>query len=180
MAEKIIISKVDIQEFYNVPQTLDDARAKIAILEAQQGALKRILGQKLYYEFIEDYDDNKGVFTTAKYQTLFNGGSYIYSGDSIYFSGIRHLLCSHSYINLAKNNKIHIVRAGVVVKSVEQSETAENFELRAILRGVYDQASRVEAEVCTYLSLNPSDFPLYAKRETSDQKRTGVNFYRVY
>jgi len=177
MAEQKIITKADIQAYWNIPGTIDDARVNIAILQAQQSDLKRILGEKLYYVFIQDY--NGTTFADAIYKTLFDGGSYTYQGDVIYFSGVRQLLCAYSYIHLAKSNKIHVVRAGVVVKQIEQAETAENFELRTILRQAFDQASRLEAEVTQFLYENRQTYPLYLKKKENNQKRTGFNFYRI-
>jgi hypothetical protein len=177
MAEQKIITKADIQSYWNVPNTVLDDRVNIAILEAQQSDLKRVLGDPFYYAFIEDY--NGTTFATPNYQTLFDGSNYVYQGDTIYFSGVEQLLSTYSYIQLAKNNKIHVVRAGVVVKSVEQSETAENFELRSVLRKAYDQSGRLEAEITQYLYEKRSLYPLYLKKVSKDQRKTGFNFYRV-
>jgi len=179
MAEQRIITKTDIQAFWNIPNTVQDERVNIAILEAQQSDLKRVLGEMLYYAFIENYDGS--TFPDANYLKLFNGGDYDYKGNTVYFSGVKQLLCAFSYIHLAKNNKIHVVRAGVVVKSVEQSETAENFELRAVLRQAFDQSGRLEGEVTRYLYENRSitEFSLYNQKTESTQKKTGFNFYRV-
>jgi hypothetical protein len=177
MAEQIIIAKTDIQTYWNVPNTVKDETVNIAILRAQQSDLKQVLGDPLYYAFIENY--NGTTFPDANYQKLYDGGNYTYNSNTIYFSGVKQLLCAYAYIHLAKTNKINVVRSGVVVKSIEQAETAEDFQIRAITRDAYDQSQRIEGEISRYLYENRATYPLYTKRLTEDQKRTGFNFYTV-
>ena len=181
MAENRIIAYSDIAAYWYIPSTVnkDTTKISIAILEAQQADLKRVLGEALYYDFIEDYDPVGLDFVTASYQTLFDGGDYTYQGNTIYFSGVKQLLCAYSFIHLAKNNKIHIVRGGVVVKTVEESETAEDFQLRAIIRKAFDQASRIEGELTRFLYENRATYPLYNYKSYEGQRKTGFNFYVV-
>ena len=177
MAEKRIITKANIQAYFNVPNTVDDSKVNIAILEGQQSNLKQLLGEPFYYAFIENY--NGTTFANANYQKLYDGGSYAYKSNTIYFSGIKQLCSCYGFIHIAGNSKINVVRSGVVVKSIEESESAENFEIRVIVRKALDMAARIEREILQYMSENKSLFPGFEYREYPAQRRTAFNFYKI-
>ncbi len=178
MAEQLIISYTDVNEFWPLSKHIDNDKIEANILRSQQADLKPVLGDPLYYAFIEDYD-SPGVFTSPQYQKLFDGGEYLYNNETIYFSGCRSLLASFAYNRISAINKINVVRGGTVVKTIEQSETGANADIRHASRKAFEEATRIEKEVLQFLYTERSSYPLFTKRIETKQKRTSYNFYRV-
>lgn len=178
MAEQIIISQSDIIQFWDVSPNISDDKLNSGILRAQQADLKKIIGDPLYYEFIEDY--NGTTFDTAKYQTLFDGEPYTYRGNTIYFNGVKPLLCGYAWKRIFIAAKINVVEDGQVISEVEESTYLEDFQQRANQSKVVDDTIRLESELLQYLDTKRSDYPLFNHREyTTQNSKTSFNFYRI-
>lgn len=178
MAEQTIIVADDIREFY--PQAsvnIDDANFLPSILLAQQNDLEPFLGYYLYNAFIEDY--NGATFDTAIYQTLYDGSSYTYNGDSRYYRGVRHLLSVYSFIRSIEVSDTTLTTSGMVDKVTEESEQRQDYQIRNSMRKIKDDAIRLEADAKTFITTNISDYPLYNKVYSTTENKTSYNFYKV-
>ena len=120
MAEIKIITFEDIREFYpQLSTNIDEDKITSSILQAQQNDLETFLGWYLYNEFIEDYDGAN--FTTAKYISLFKGGTYSFRSNNRYHRGIRHLLSVYSFARLLNISNMILTESGIVDKITEES-----------------------------------------------------------
>ena len=80
-----IITIQDIKEVRPLAQ-LDPQRVDPYINEAQENDLRPILGDALFYDFITNID-------TTKYRELLNGKTYTKNNYSIFFPGVKPMLC---------------------------------------------------------------------------------------
>jgi len=176
MAEQTIIAKADITAFWDFSTNVDDEKVNAAILRAQQTDLESLLGAPLYYSFIEDY--NGSTFDTTEFQSLYDGGSYTYLGNSIYFRGIKNYLCVSAYIHLVDIARINVVRGGQVYKLSEESEYLEDFQVRTDTRKAKADLVRLERDTMQFLEDNISDYPLYKYRDYTERK-TAYNFFKI-
>ena len=176
MAEVAIIQKSDIGTYWNFSTNVDDEKVSAAILRAQQTDLESLLGAPLYYTFIEDF--NGTTFDTAIYQTLYDGGSYTYQGNTIYFRGIKNYLCVSAFIHLVDIVRINVVRGGQVYKLTEESEYLEDFQIRADTRKAKSDLVRLERDTIQFIEANYSDYPLFKYREYKEMK-TAYNFFKI-
>ena len=177
MAEKQLIFLNDINEFWPLSQNIDQSKINANVMRAQQSDLSPILGSALYHAFIEDFDGSN--FATQIYTDLFYGTDYVFKGNTIYFRGVRPLLSTFAYNRIVDTNKVNIVRNGVAVYSVEESEIATDAQKRETKRTAYSDASRLEGELIQFLNENRATYPLWNTKEIPNQKRTAYNFYRV-
>jgi len=178
MAEQIIIDIDDINEFWDVSPNISDTKISSGILRAQQADLKPILGDYLYYEFIEDF--NGTTWDTAKYQTLFDGEAYTYENGTIYFTGIKPLLCGYAWRRIFIASRINVVEDGQVRHIVEESEHLQDFQQRANERKVIDDTIRLEHELLKYLTTNRTTYPLFnIKPDTEQDHKTSFRFTKV-
>lgn len=178
MAEQIIIAQTDIINFWDVSPNVDTNKIDAGILRSQQSDLKKILGDPLYYAFIEDY--NGTTWDTPAYQTLFDGEPYEYQSSTIYFNGVKPLLCGYAWKRIFINTRINVVEDGQVQKVVEESDYLEDFQMRANERKVIDDTIRLEGELLQYLNTKRNDYPLFNKRtSTSQDNKTSYRFWRV-
>jgi len=178
MAEQIIIGQSDIVTYWDVSPNVDDNKINAGVLRSQQADLKKILGDPLYYAFIEDY--NGTTWDTPAYQTLFDGEDYTYNSNTIYFNGVKPLLCGYAWKRIFINTRINVVEDGQVQSVVEESDYLEDFQMRANERKVIDDTIRLEAELLQYLTTKRNDYPLFNKRSSTFQdKKTSYNFWKV-
>lgn len=177
MAEQRIISKVDINEFFQLDSNIDDSRINPHILRAQQAELKPVLGDALYYAFIEDYDGTN--FQDQRFIDLFEGAIYQDSkGNPIYFNGVRPLLSSWSFSRVVGANKIFITRSGNVQQiNPEESENLEDNQIRLYKREARSEAIRLEGELILFLQANKETYPEYQYwYEGITKKKTSFTF----
>ena len=178
MAEQIIITAADIQGFWDLSPNISTTKIDAGILRAQQADLKKILGDYLYFAFIEDF--NGSNWDTAIYQKLFDGESYTYNGGSIYFNGVKPLLCGYAWRRILISTKINVVEDGQVIHTIEESEHLEDFQARANERKVIDDSIRLEGELLQYLVTKRSTYPLFnTKDNTYQDNKTSYRFNKV-
>ena len=179
MAEKRIITSVDIREFYpQLSPNVAEEKIESAILQSQQVQLEGFLGYYLYNAFIEDYAGNN-TFNTPIYQALYDGGSYSDRGFTRYFRGLRHLLSLYSFTRLLWISDVNLTPAGMVTKDTEESEPQESFKQRNAVRQVKDDVIRLEKDSTDFIMANIADYKLYHKRYSTDDYKTSYSFIRV-
>lgn len=179
MAEIQIITFEDIREFYpQLSTNIDPDKITSSILQAQQNDLELFLGWYQYNDFIEDYDGAN--FATAKYVSLFKGGTYDYRGDNRYHRGIKHLLAVYSFARLLNISNMVLTESGIVDKITEESETREDFQERYTVMQVRSDSIRLEKDNRDFIEENLNDYPLYNKVYSTDQKHQGKTAYKFF
>jgi len=165
MAKTITISLADIKQ-YRPTAELDGMRWEPFALEAHDLDLRPILGDGLYYDFMTKYKTVADPMY-ADYQTLLNGGSYTYNGQTIYFDGIKPLMVYLTLSRFVQNNPVHITRFGIVQKTSPQSQPVEATMLRQVVNELKSNASNYRNQVETFLLQNQTTYPLYIGANTS-------------
>ncbi len=174
MVEKYLISQDDVMKFQPM-DTIPQGRFDPYILKAQELDLKPVLNEVLYYDFLTKFD----VLADAmydEYQSLLNGTTYTYAGQTIEFPGIKPMLCAFTLARFVPMNQINISRYGVVIKTTGQSEPAPATSLTYMANNLKADAIAYQNQVEKYLQQNPTTYPLYNVAPESVQSRSGVKF----
>jgi len=87
MLKPVTITLADVKALHPTAE-LDGAVLEPHIQKAQDLDLRPVLGDVLYYDFMSKFLVT-GDASYAIYQTLLNGGSYTYAGNTIYFDGLK-------------------------------------------------------------------------------------------
>ena len=173
MAERILITRNDIEEFFPIGKNVPNERLLQHILRAQQSDLKPWLGSELYFLFVEN-------FSEAIYQTLYNGGEYDYQGNTIYFGGIRQLLVAWAYARLYEANTDFVTRGGNKRKDTEESTPQEQVVTNTRNTEAQSEALRLQAEMSQFLDQNRSTYPKWQHREgAAAEARTSFRITKV-
>jgi hypothetical protein len=173
MSERILVTRNDIEDFFPIGKNVDNARLLQHVLRAQQSDLKPWIGSELYFQFVEN-------FTDAIYQKLYNGGSYEYQGNNIYFGGIRQLLCSWAYARIYEANTDFVGRGGNTRKETEESTGQEQTITNIRSSEAESEALRLQAEMSRFLDQNSSDYPLWSRAQNAEaQQRTSMRITKV-
>lgn len=154
MAERKLITKDDIDEFFKLSKNLDLEKLNIAIITAQQNDLEPVIGSALYLFLNENPDD-------SKVQDLVQGKTYTYHSETIYFRGIRAQLSAYAFARFVRDNEVNHTRAGMKTKISDQSETVDNPQTNQRVRDAFSRAKKYEEDTLRFLDQNRSDYPLF-------------------
>ena len=169
-----IITKSDVLEFWpQMDKNFKEDELEPYTLRAQQADLKRFLGPALYFDFITNPEATNNV-------ALFQGTTYDFQGNTIFFEGVRPLLVAYTFSRVVSNVDISVGRAAVVQKENEQSIPHPNAIIQTRSREVKSEALRLQEETRQFLDQERSDYPLWNRRtDDSADKDTSFSMTRV-
>jgi hypothetical protein len=180
MIDKLLITQSDIK-VYRPTAELDDDRIVPFIIEAQNCDLKPVLNDALYYDFIQNFDLNDASATYTKYNELLYGKAYTYNAQTVYFSGVRPMLCYYALARFVASNPVHITRFGVVSKTGNQSSPVDPAALRGMINELRDAAISYQNALIQFLETLTTTYTLYDTGGGSDNaaRRTSFNFFKL-
>ncbi len=164
MLKRCIITLKDIQALRPTAE-LDGVRWEPFCLEAQDQDLRPILGDGLYYDFMNEVFDT-GDDMYANYQNLLNGVAYTLNGQTVYFDGLKPMVVYFTLARLVQNQQVNITRYGVVTKVIPQSQPTDAQTIRQVVNELKSNAITYKNQVDTYLLQNQSTFTLYIGSNT--------------
>jgi len=172
MVEVYLISQADIKK-YHPTSDIPDGRIDPYIISAQELDLKPVLNESLYWDFISKYNTS-GDPMYANYQTLLNGGTYTYSGQTIQYPGIKPMLCAYTMARFLPMQQVQVTRHSIVVKKSEYSDPISTTQITYIVNGLRAQAIGYQNQLEQFLLQNQTTYPLYGSYPSAVNQRTGV------
>lgn len=127
------------------------------ILEAQQFDLKPLLGNSFFLSICNDYVN--GEFTD--YVDLFNGSEWTESGKTYRHEGLKSVLIYFSYARYVIESATNETAYGVVNKTDQYSQSAEDKTLIRKRDTAYSGAQAYWVDVKRFLDYNYLDYPLW-------------------
>jgi len=159
MLKRVLITLDDVKALRPTAE-LDGVRWEPFCLESQDLDLRPIMGDSLYYDFMTKFYST-GDPSYSIYQTLLNGLSYTYNGQTIYYDGLKPLVVYNTLARFVQNNPVNITRFGVVTKIVNQSQTVDPQVLRQVVNELKSNAKSYENQVRQYLDNNVTTYTMY-------------------
>jgi hypothetical protein len=173
-----MISINDIKLYKSISSNINTIKELDAfILEAQDFDLRAFMGESFYLDFIDDFFASPSL---AKYSDLWNGQEYEYGGYRYKHEGLKAILIHHSYARFLSHANITSTPYGIVSKTNQYSEKADEKTMSRLIQQARSSASVFEERVEKYLNWHSSDFPLWRNCKTSENKyKSGVKFRQV-
>ena len=165
MVKRVLITLEDLKQLRPTAE-LDGLRWEPFCLEAQDQELRPVLGDGLYYDLMNEFQDT-GDDMYASYQSLINGVAYTLNGQTVYFDGLKPFIGYLTLARLVQNNPVNITRFGVVTKVVTQSQPVDAQVLRQVVNELKSNAMTYKNQIDTYLLQNQTTFTLYIGSDTS-------------
>lgn len=159
MDKRVLITLQDLKNLRPTAE-LDGSRWEPFALESQDQDLRPILGDGLYYDFMNKWHST-GDAMYASYQNLLNGVAYTYNGQTIYFDGIKPMLGYFTLARFVQNNPVNITRFGIVTKVTPQSQSVDPQIIRQVVNELRSNALTYKNQLDQYLLENQSTFTLY-------------------
>lgn len=167
MATLLIISKPDFEGRIDLSVNLNESkRLNQHILHAQDFDLRRLMGDRFYYYFINQFQVIANVVslkpgTSQQIQDFYNGSTY--TVDAVEWSnpGVKPVLVYFSGARLIKGIDAHITPNGFRDKVNEFSEQVSSGRKAFQANEYENQAISYWSMIETFMSNDKSLFPLY-------------------
>jgi hypothetical protein len=164
-----IITIQDIKEVRPLAQ-LDPQRVDPYITEAQENDLRPILGDALFYDLITNIE-------TTKYRELLNGKNYTKDGYTIFFPGLKPMLCYFALARIVQNNAVNITSFGITQKNIEGSQPVDQRLIGALVTELKDVANSYQTRLIDFVQENTTTYPLFNVSSGKDETEFGLNFF---
>lgn len=174
MNKRVFITLNDLKEIRPLAE-LDGQRWEQYAVEAQDQELRPILGDGLFYDFMTKFYST-GDAMYAAYQELINGKAYTYNGQTIYFDGLKPMMCYFTLARFVANNQVNITRFGVVRKTTPQSEPVDLNTITQQVNEFKACASTYATQVKQFLLQNQTTYAKYIGSE--DTNTTGFKIFK--
>jgi len=173
MLKPVTITLADVKALHPTAE-LDGAVLEPHIQKAQDLDLRPVLGDVLYYDFMSKFLVT-GDASYAIYQTLLNGGSYTYAGNTIYFDGLKPFMVCKTLVRLAVSQPAQLTRFGFVTKVASGSQPVDKDTIRMFVNGQNSDAQTYQNNICQYLNNNVTTYTKFKGEQTS--LKTGFKMF---
>ena len=145
-----------------------DVRIETRIEEAQIKDIKTVLGDALYWDFVNN-------ITLPKYALLLNGGTYLNcENNTVSFEGIKKALAYYAYARIIESN-IAVTRYGAVQKKVDLSEPIPTTTIARASAQNISMAVVYMNEVASFLDKMKEDYPLWKQCNSESVANTSYS-----
>ena len=172
MSEALLITKDDIDNFWNIGKNISEPIINNHILRGQQVDLKPFIGDHFYWFVVNNIGD-------AQIIKLLDGEEYERNGKTVLFGGLKQLLAAYSYRRLV-GGETFVTRGGSKRKLTEESENEDDSQINQEARGARSEAARLEGETNEYLDQERKNYPNWNNQDRfNDGKKTGFRITKI-
>lgn len=164
MSQIYLISPATLQGYEDISVNVKPARLNGFIKKAQDLDLKPFLGHALYYDFIQNFNADGTLMTTAPqpYKDLFNGSEYLDQyGHIVLYEGLAPTLAYFTFARFIEADAVHYSATGPVVKHHDNGDPVAPKEIVKLVQQQRSVANAHANEVEKFLWDNKEDFPLW-------------------
>lgn len=170
MAEAVLITLNDLQAYRQIDAKFNTARFNSFAQETQRKNLRNLLGDELFYEFMED-DRTSGV-----YEKLLNGEAYQVNGKTIQYYGIKPALCYWWLSLAAKEGDLFMATYGAVKFANNPQQHFESAKEKNKVSADYSETAQYYAnDIIKYLNNNSTNYPLWT-RDVEKSPKSFISF----
>jgi hypothetical protein len=159
-----IINQASFQNYEDISVNIKPERLNIFIKKAQDLDLKPFLGHALYYDFIQNFNDDGTLKDTTPqlYKDLLNGSEYLDRyGHIVLYEGLLPTLIYFTFARFIEADAIHYTATGPVIKHHDNSDPVAPKDIVKLVQQQRSVANAHANEVEKFLWDNKDDFPLW-------------------
>lgn len=178
--DKILISIEDICRYRPTSKVIPVDRIQPFIRESQMQDLMPVLGDVLYYDFLNKFD----VTTDPKYteyQELLYGKTYTPSGypSTITFEGVVPIVAYFALARYYENSQLNATAYGLVQKNSEYATATPSQAVQAHAEYLRSLGVSFQDGLKVFLNNNLTTYPLYQYGDKGNIQDMGVKFFSV-
>src|ERR1700744_6608600 len=159
-----LIDQTAFQKYEDLSVTVQPARLNVFIKKAQDLDLKPFLGHALYYDFMQNLNDDGTFKITAPqaYKDLLNGSEYLDRyGHIVLYEGLLPTLVYFTFARGIEADAIHYTATGPVIKHHDNGDALSPQDVTKLVQQHRSVANAHANEVEKFLRDNRADFPLW-------------------
>ncbi|MBD3198026.1 MAG: hypothetical protein GF317_23450 [Candidatus Lokiarchaeota archaeon] len=147
------------------------------ILEWQDEYIKKILGERLFIDYVNDYDLVTEDWLTQKWKDFNDGYNYTVNGYNVTWSGLRNLLKYLLFFEYRKYNRAQHSALGKTNPNMQNAEHSEDFTsvIQIYNKGVYLHGFDYECKFIEY-NKNIMTYKKVFDKDIEKFKPTAYNF----
>ena len=156
-----LISLTDIQQHRAISQSVELSNINQFIEDAQVGDLRPLLGEKMYFDLLNDQ---------SKYTELLDETNYNHDGVTYRSPGIKKVLSYYAYARYIMHGSATDTPFGFVEKGYQEERQVDRSGRREMYKATQQLAAQYWSQVEIYLGRNLSKYPLWGE-DCSRRKR---------
>ncbi|HEY4326162.1 MAG TPA: hypothetical protein VGN20_19400 [Mucilaginibacter sp.] len=164
MTQIYLIDQTIFQNYEDISINIKPERIKAFVKKAQDLDLKPFLGHALYYDFLQNFNDDGTIKTTAPqpYIDLLNGSEYLDKrGNIVLYEGLLPTLVYFTFARFIEADAVHYTATGPVVKHHDNGDPVAPKDIVKLVQQQRSVANAHANEVEKFLWDNKNDFPLW-------------------
>jgi len=169
-----LINQNTFQGYEDISVNIKPERLNVFIKKAQDLDLKPFLGHALYYDFMQNFNDDGTLKDTAPqpYIDLFNGSEYLdQHGHIVLYEGLVPTLVYFTFARFIEADAVHYTATGPVVKHHDNGDPVAPKDIVKLVQQQRSVANAHANEVEKFLWDNKADFPLWHFNEKNKSGR---------
>ena len=158
MAEIALITVTEVKQYREISHrwTDNETRFNAFVMEVQRRNLRELLGESLYYAFMND-DRTSGI-----YAELLNGKEYTYDGDTISFYGVKPFIIYHWLaIEVNAGDLFHSAYGNISFNNNPQQNFVPAKNAKEEVRRYQENAVMYANDIRQFLNEFSSTYPLW-------------------
>jgi hypothetical protein len=159
-----IINQTTFRTYEDISVNIRPERLNAFIRKAQDLDLKPFLGHALYYDFIQNFNDDGTLKDTTPqpYKDLLNGSEYLdKNGHIVLYEGLLPTLVYFTFARFIEADAVHYTASGPVVKHHDNGDPVAPGDIVKLVQQQRSIANAHANEVEKFLWDNKDDFPLW-------------------
>lgn len=176
--DKTLITIDDIARYRPMSKLIPVDRIQPFIRESQVQDLLPVLGDTLYFDLLDKFD-NTGSPMFTKYQDLLGGKLYTPPGyaTTIVFSGVIPMLSYFSLARYYQNSQTSATSYGLVQKNSEYATPIQAQGVQMSVEYLRSLGISYQEALVRFLTDNNTDYPLFSTGVKGVQNELGVKFF---
>lgn len=150
----MLITKSDVAKVRQISKALDDGLMNQAIEDAELLDLQPLLGELLYNDLDENFED-------TKYQDLLNGKKYTHENNNYSMKGLKVVLANFAYARYIIFSGEKDTPFGLVTKTNQYSSHTEINTKKARAKSAEQIGYKYFNSVRDFLNRNDTTYPLW-------------------
>lgn len=177
--QTLLITKSDLNDARLIPSSVDDARVKVFIQEAQHLDIRPALGDALFFSLIAEAPASSG--TTANAYLLWGKTYTNAAGHSIIFYGLHKALAYYALARLFTSHQQTITAASIVTKTNPNSEPVDAKEKAISISALRSAAVSYWEDTKQFLndSVNINSYPLWLASCRKDDAKGAIKISAI-
>lgn len=156
MAETQLITISDVSVYRKIDPKFNTDRFNAFVTDVQRKNLRGLLGDSLYYAFMND-SRASGI-----YKTLLDGTTYEYNSETIKYYGLKPCLCYWILAIMAREGDLFLSQHGAIQFTNNSQQNFENAKQKEQVAANYmETAAGYANDVIKFLNENASSYPLW-------------------